>query len=275
MKIFSIICTLLVVLGSTAPINAFYGDGDIFPPPSSPLAMDCGDGDVNYYDILEAIDIARGIIVPTPCQLIHGDTPNGIPPYCGNPPGNPNCETDGDIDIFDALVIRDHALEISNCYDYCSGNTECIADQDCDEVIDSEDNCLSTPNGPGVGTCIEGNRKESTCADDGACGSGGICSMDQQDNFPPGGNGIGNACECEGDFDSNGSVDGYDVRVFKADYGRNQFNAVCSNENPCKGDFDCDGDVDSADAAILKQDFGRNPFKNPCPLSQRGEWCSY
>ena len=52
--------------------------------------------------------------------------------------------------------------------------------------------------------------------------------MSQEDTSPPDGNGIGDVCECE-------------------------------------GDFDCDGDCDGTDAALFKEDFGRSSFKNPCP----------
>ena len=71
--------------------------------------------------MLEEIDIVLGIQMATPCQMLHGDVPLGVPPYCGDPPGvnPPNCGTDGVIDIFDALVIIDKALSKMNCCDYC------------------------------------------------------------------------------------------------------------------------------------------------------------
>ena len=80
----------------------------------------CGDGVIDLFDILEAVDIILGLQVATPCQLFNGDVPNGMPPYCGNPPGTPNCQGDGDIDIFDVLVMIDKALGKMNCCDYCS-----------------------------------------------------------------------------------------------------------------------------------------------------------
>ena len=40
-----------------------------------------------------------------------------------------------------------------------------------------------------------------------------IYNPDQEDTYPPGGNGIGDACECEGDFDCDGNVDG-GIRYF-------------------------------------------------------------
>ena len=55
---------------------------------------------------------------------------------------------------------------------------------------------------------------------DGDCGDGGICSMAHEDNYPPDGNGIGDACECEGDFDCDRDSDGSDASTFKEDFGR-------------------------------------------------------
>jgi len=80
----------------------------------------CGDGVIDLFDILEAVDIILNLQTATACQLGNGDVPNGMPPYCGNPAGTPNCEGDGDIDIFDVLVMIDKALGKMNCCDYCS-----------------------------------------------------------------------------------------------------------------------------------------------------------
>ncbi len=79
----------------------------------------CGDGVIDLFDILEAVDIILNLQIATDCQLANGDVPNGMPPYCGNPPGTPNCQGDGDIDIFDVLVMIDKALGKMNCCDYC------------------------------------------------------------------------------------------------------------------------------------------------------------
>ena len=56
---------------------------------------------------------------------------------------------------------------------------------------------------------------------------------------------------CEGDFDCDGDVDGSDLAVFAADFGRTD----CSND--CEGDFDTDNDVDGSDLAVFAADFGR------------------
>ncbi len=96
--------------------------GDIYPQDciGGPCAdTGCGDGVVDILDILEGLDIVLGLQEATACQMGNGDVPNGMPPYCGNPPGTPNCAEDGDIDIFDVLVMIDKALGRMNCCDYC------------------------------------------------------------------------------------------------------------------------------------------------------------
>jgi hypothetical protein len=96
--------------------------GDVYPPDCAGGCGGgtcCGDGVINMYDVLEIDDIILGLQTPTSCQIANGDVPNGTPPYCGNPPGTPNCESDGDIDQFDRKVINDKALGRMNCCDYC------------------------------------------------------------------------------------------------------------------------------------------------------------
>jgi hypothetical protein len=101
-----------------------------------------------------------------------------------------------------------------------------------------------------------------------------IYNPDQEDTYPPGGNGIGNSCDCEGDFGCDGDVDGLDANIFKVDYGRSAYYNPCTVFNPCNGDFDCDGDVDAGDALIFKQDFGRTIHSSPCPDCVPGDWCT-
>jgi hypothetical protein len=101
----------------------FVTCGDIFPQDciggTCGAATCCGDGVIDLFDILEGVDIILNLQTATECQIGNGDVPNGMPPYCGNPPGTPNCEGDGDIDIFDVLVMIDKALGKMNCCDYC------------------------------------------------------------------------------------------------------------------------------------------------------------
>jgi len=84
--------------------------GDVYPresPPDNPI---CGDGVVGMYDVVEEINLVMGIVDPSDCQTVRADVPNGIPPYCDPP--------NGEITIFDALVIIDKTLGKANCCEY-------------------------------------------------------------------------------------------------------------------------------------------------------------
>ena len=58
---------------------------------------------------------------------------------------------------------------------------------------------------------------------------------------------------CEGDFDLDGDVDGSDLAVFAADFGRTD----CDTGEKCEGNFDCDNDVVGSDLAVFAANFGR------------------
>ena len=64
---------------------------------------------------------------------------------------------------------------------------------------------------------------------------------------------------CEGDFDRDGDVDGSDLAIFAADFGRTD----CGSGATCEGDFDNDGDVDGSDLTIFAADFGRTDCPTP------------
>jgi len=63
---------------------------------------------------------------------------------------------------------------------------------------------------------------------------------------------------CEGDFGRDGDVDGSDLAVFSADFGRTD----CDQGEICEGDFDRDNDVDGSDIAVFSVNFG----KTDCPI---------
>ena len=116
-------------------------------------------------------------------------------------------------------------------------------DSDEDGIDDYQDNCLCTSN------------------------------IDQEDSYPPDGNGCGDACECEGNFDGDDDQDGSDAVTFKDDFGRGRYQNPCTGSNPCNGDFDCDSDCDGSDAVTFKDDFGRGQYQNPCPNCATVPWC--
>ena len=151
------------------------------------------------------------------------------------------------------------------------------------------DNCPYYPNGPDRGTCtqqtgLSPNYKwiVSTgqfCENDGECDSGEFCEMEQADHYPPEKNGIGDACDCEGNFncDQDVDVDAYDMTDFLNDFGREGSYEPCGDPmwGPCNGDFDCDVDVDADDMTKFLEDFGREDSLNPCPTCDGSAWCAY
>jgi hypothetical protein len=150
-------------------------------------------------------------------------------------------------------------------------------DADSDGIPDGIDNCTEIRNGPTGGICTRGKIGE-ICRSDEWCGppeDPGMCSVNQDDTYPPQGNEIGDACDCEGDFNCDGNVDAGDVTAFLFDFGRNQFNDPCTTGSPCNGDVNCDTNVDATDVTKFLEDFGRNQFNNPCPACAGGAWCVY
>jgi hypothetical protein len=199
-----------------------------------------------------------------------------------------DCTTDADCD--DGIFCNGAEIcDTPNCMclmgvDPCDDGDRCTLDCDedgdtcltgvCDTSVlgSSADPCCTSP------ACLDA----PICLDNDTDGDGIVnisdnCPNDynpaQEDTYPPGGNGIGNACDCEADFDCNGTVDATDVASFLADFGRSSFFNPCSNADPCDGDFDCNVNVDAADVTVFLTDFGRNQFNNPCPACQAGDWC--
>jgi hypothetical protein len=69
-----------------------------------------------------------------------------------------------------------------------------IEETDADGVSDECDNCIAIPNGPLLGTCTVGI-VGYTCHANVDCGTGGFCSMNQEDTD---GDGRGDACDNDG-----------------------------------------------------------------------------
>ena len=82
---------------------------------------------------------------------------------------------------------------------------------------------------------------------------------------------MGDACDCEGDFNCDGSVDDRDARIFK----RNQLKTCyslnpCPHEDLCKDDFDCTGKIDGADEMLFKSALRQKSKQQPLPDMCRG-----
>jgi hypothetical protein len=65
-------------------------------------------------------------------------------------------------------------------------------DRDEDDVLNGEDICPTAPNGPGGGTCTLGTELGAECQLSTDCGTGGFCSLAQEDTNM---DGTGDACD--------------------------------------------------------------------------------
>lgn len=106
-------------------------------------------------------------------------------------------DPDGDLFPDDDSIFGTTACtspDDSPCTDNCPGLSNDQTETDGDEIGDACDNCPDAPNGPGGGTCIEGDLGllGAFCDFDSDCGSGGFCSLDQEDYNT---DGLGDACD--------------------------------------------------------------------------------
>jgi len=203
---------------------------------------------------------------------------DGVGDICDNCPNdfNPaqqNYDSDALGDVCDPDDDNDGICDPGETDPFCSGSDICPYDPDND--IDEDTICGDIDN------CPDASNPNQEDVGDGD-GVGDICdncpndyNPDQLDTYPPQGNGIGDACDCEADFDCDGKVDALDVEHFLWDFGRNEYNDPCTDDRWCYGDFLCDGSVDSPDVTKLLEDFGRNTYNNPCPACEAGDWCNY
>ena len=104
-----------------------------------------------------------------------------------------------------------------------------IPDTDEDGIRNEDDNCPEHPNGIYLGTCIRITGGFFTgfgvpCIDSTDCASDEICDTAQLDFDETG---VGDACECRGNFDGDSDIDGNDAYIFKVGFGRGTF------FNPC------------------------------------------
>jgi hypothetical protein len=127
--------------------------------------------------------------------------------------------------LFAGLITACHSVFAADeCYLTVTVGSESqqILDTDCDGIPDEDcidctpsyeaDNCPTTPNGPDRGTCTSGKNIGEECSSNSDCGSGGVCSLNQEDTD---GDGSGDVCDfCNGkgarDTDGDGICDGDD-----------------------------------------------------------------
>jgi hypothetical protein len=268
---------------------AITGCEKLYEPQGTSFACDIGEvtdpqdehygcASVAYYSALDAIP-PTGSFRPL-FQIKYGVKP-GVP--TGSINQVPVIETlvdgsgsriygegvDGAFDIF--------CTDDAQCDDglYCTGISTCVGSS----CLPGTDPCLSVPDtccDEALDLCVF-NPGDVDCDNisDGLDNCPDTYNPTQDDTLPPQGNNIGDACDCEGNFDCDQDVDGTDASDFKDDFGRSMFLNPCTNPLPCNGDFDCDSDVDGTDARVFKEDFGRSMFQDPCPSCVQGTWCSY
>ena len=171
-------------------------------------------------------------------------------------------DADGDPDVTDPCPLdpNDDEDEDGLCADVDPCPLDKDNDADSDGVCGDEDNCPAKANGPLAGTCTVGNTGDP-CMSDGDCGTGGACSMAQEDSDS---DDLGDACDpCPGD--PNNDVDG---------------DGRCALEDP---DDDNDGIPDGTDNCPSRYnpksdwtDINGSPHTNEQPdydLDQIGDRC--
>jgi len=145
-------------------------------------------------------------------------------------------------------------------------------DMDEDGVLDIVDNCPSTPNGPGEGTCTN-NYIGVACTTNDDCGTGGFCSMNQEDSDS---DEVGDVCDnCpddvnpgQEDTDEDGIADACDNcpntpnpdQLDTLPTGGNDCGDACE----CVNDLNDDGVVNPGDTNIFFTRFPRNALLDPC-----------
>lgn len=186
--------------------------------------------------------------------------PDGVGDACDNCPKEPNpgqedADTDNVGDVCDNCPADANTGQedadtdlVGDACDNCpnTGNRDqvdsdgdgpgdaCDPDDDNDGVPDTEDNCRLAPNSPSGGTCTSGDPAAigQACSSDAACGTGGLCSLNQEDTD---GDGVGDACNDADDQDGDEWANGLDNcperhNRDQADPNQNGIGKVCDHD---------------------------------------------
>ena len=220
----------------------------------------CSDSDWDGYGNPDFFNTCEDDNCPHTFNPTQKDTDrDGLGDLCDRDDDNDGCADSDDPFPHTVSLDRDNDGVVLDC-DNCPGipnrdqrdndaddmGDPCDPDDDNDSIVDGDDNCPFVSN------------------------------PDQTDSYPPRGNTIGDACDCEADFNCDGSVDDMDAKIFKKSKFKNMLlTNPCSNEDPCSGDFDCNGKIDEEDEILFTSDLGRSQHNNPCPACVVGEWCVY
>ena len=213
--------------------------GDVWPPESSPGAMDCGDGVVDIYDITAEVDLALGV-QPDACQAERANVPTGNPTYCSAP--------DGIINILDIVVLIDKTLRRI----HCCRSFVCLDDGTCNDGLfcNGTETCQDGACQPGADPCPGQmcNETDDVCADcltDSDCDDGTFCN---------------GAETCE-----SGTCQPGDGNPCPPSASCNEEEDVCN----CSLDEDCDDDL-FCNGVGTCQNGACQIVSNPCP----GQMCN-
>jgi len=148
---------------------------------------------------------------------------------------------------------------------WCSEDCDC-EDLDSDYVCDWKDNCPETPNSYSGGTCSKGINAGSPCTlaneNETECGTGGFCSMEQDDSD---GDNIGDVCDNCTDYDNDGYGGDLSFPLNNC-YGEDN----CPNDyNPDQIDIDEDGAGDTCDNCPEED----NPNQEDIDKDEIGDVC--